>query len=311
VHGIPFFSVIIPLYNRRYRIDAAVASVISQTFTDWELIIVDDCSTDGSWEHIQTYEDKRIHVLRNAMNSERCLTRNKGIQHSKGLYICFLDSDDHHLPHHLELLHRFILQKGRPQAFFFTNAWNEDEHGKRTERHCPDVKDQDLLTYFLRYTVNPQRWAVHREAMCQHLFDPNVNICEDMDTSLRMAAGGIPVFQLTERTTCYVAATDSFTHGAKDKWERELANLERIFARPQLKPKLPARETARLRSMCHYHLAVKCFIAQRNASFFFHCLKSFFLYPTGYNGNTNLSLLAMCIYMTPMVGNILRRLRQS
>ena len=305
---IPFFSIIIPLYNRRHRIDLAVGSVLAQTFTDWELIIVDDGSTDGSWEHIQTYTDTRIRVLRNAENSERCITRNNGIAQAKGQYVCFLDSDDHHLPHHLESLHQCIIKQGSPKAFFFSNAYDEDEQGHRSERHCPDLEVCDPFTYFLRYTVNPQRWAVQREVMRQHLFDPEVNICEDMDTSLRMVAAGVPVFQLKERTTCYVAASDSFTHGASDKWERELANLQRIFARPALQGHLPKKETDRLISMCHYHLSIRAFEREERKAFYHHVFTSFSRCPSGYNGRTNSPMAVMACYMLPVVGPLLRKL---
>lgn len=299
----PFFSIVIPIYNRRHRIDRAAASILAQTFTDWELVIVDDSSTDGSWEHIQTYSDPRIRVLRNPVNSERCVTRNNGIHESKGQYICFLDSDDHHLSEHLEVLHKAIQKKNCPKAFFFTNAWNEDEDGTRTERHCPDFEGQDPFIYFLRYTVNPQRWAVHRQVMTEHLFSPEVTICEDMDTSLRMVAAGIPVFQLKERTTCYVAAADSFTHGASDKWERELFNLKRIIARPELRGKLPRKETNRLLSMEHYHLAIHAFEQCKRGEFYHHAVRSFLLCPAGYNRNTNRPLLVMWLYMIPLVGH--------
>jgi len=307
----PFFSIIIPLYNRRHRIDRAVHSVLAQSFTDWELIIVDDVSTDGSWEHIQTYTDPRIRVLRNAVNSERCISRNNGIAVAKGQFICFLDSDDHHLPHHLKALHDFMMEKGCPEAFFFSIAWDEDEQGNRKERHCPDFESCDPFTYLLRYTVNPQRWAVHRSVMQRHQFDPAINICEDMDTSLRMVAAGVPVFQLKERTTCYVAAADSFTHGASDKWERELANLERIFVRPELKGHLPSKETDRLRSMCHFHLAQRAFVNNDPARVRRHGMRSFLLCPKGYNGKTNRPLAVMLLYATPILGPLAQTLWQT
>lgn len=304
----PFFSTIIPLYNRKHRIDRAVNSIMAQTFTNWELIIVDDASTDGSWEHIQTYTDSRIHTMRNAINSERCVTRNNGIAVARGEYICFLDSDDYHLPNHLEALYSLISTHSKKEAFFFTNTWNEDEQGNRTERHCPNLVEYDPFIYFLRYTVNPQRWAVHRNVMKHTCFDLNVNICEDMDTSLRIVAAGVPVYQLMERTTCYVAATDSFTHGANDKWERELANLKRIFAKPELKNLLPKKETDRLLSMCHFHLAQKAFVKNDLPSVRKHGLRSFVLFPSGYNGKTNKPLAVMILYMLPLAGPLIRTL---
>jgi GT2 family glycosyltransferase len=282
----------------------ALESVRAQTFTDWELIVVDDASTDATEEAVNAFvqKDTRIRYLKNESNLERCISRNRGIEASSGKYICFLDSDDYHLTEHLQKVYNFIQEKGEPEAFFFTNSWDETADGIRTERHCPDFDSLDPFTYFLQYTVNPQRWCVHRNILQQHRFDPEITICEDMDTSLRMVAAGVPVFQLKERTTVYVAAPDSFTHGAKDKWERELDNLEKIFFRAELKGRLPRREKNRLRSMCRYHLARKAFEQGKSWAVWGHGVESFLLYPKGYNGRTNKPLAVMQLYTLPALG---------
>jgi glycosyltransferase involved in cell wall biosynthesis len=304
----PFFSIILPTYNRAHHLAKAVESVVAQTFTDWELIVVDDASTDNTEElvHLFAEKDARIRCLKNQINQERCISRNRGIEEASGKYICFLDSDDYHLPAHLHKLYDFIQEKGEPEAFFFSNAWDESAAGIRTERHCPDFEITDPYTYFLRYTVNPQRWAAHRNVMRTHLFDPAVTICEDMDTSLRMVAAGVKVYQFKERTTVYVAAPDSFTHGASDKWERELSNLKKIFARPDLKGKISRTEINRLRSMCHYHLAVKAFKEGRNGTVWIEGLRSFLLYSPGYNGRTNKPLAVILLYSLYLLGDIIR-----
>lgn len=304
----PYFSLIIPSYNRAHHLAKALESVLAQTFTAWELIVVDDASTDHTGELVKSFaqQDTRIRYLKNDMNQERCVSRNRGIELSSGKYICFLDSDDYHLPEHLQQLYDLITSQGEPEAFFFSNAWDETAEGIRTQRHCPDFDGTDPYTYFLRFTVNPQRWAVHLNVMRSHLFDPAVTICEDMDTSLRMVAAGVPVYQLKERTTVYVAVPDSFTHGASDKWERELTNLEKIFARPELKAKLRRKEKNRLRSMCRYHLTVKAFGQGRKGVAWSEGLRSFLLYPSGYNGRTNISLGVMLLYSIPLLGSFFR-----
>jgi hypothetical protein len=137
-------------------------------------------------------------------------------------------------------------------------------------------------------------------------FDEEVTICEDMDVSLRIVSAGTPVYQLNKRTTAYVAATDSFTHGAKDKWERELINLEKIFARPELKDKLPVIEKNRLRSMCRFHLASKAFISDEKSGVWSNGVKSFFLFPSSYNKKTNKPLFIMLIYSIPLLGSLLK-----
>jgi glycosyltransferase involved in cell wall biosynthesis len=288
----PFFSIILPAFNRERSITKAIESLLEQTFDNWELLIVDDASRDQTASLIAPYlKDQRIKYLRNEINLERCHSRNRGIQESKGQYICFLDSDDYHLPFHLEELVNAIHKQQNQKSFFFTNAYNETESGERSERYCPPYTPKDPFTYFLKYTANPQRWCVHRDIMLEHLFDPDVIICEDMDTSLRMAAAGVPIFQVDERTTVYVAASDSFTHGDPRKWEKELFYLKRIFKKSVLKKHLPCKEKRRLLSMCYFHLGHKEFNRNRYTNAILISIKSFALFPKGYNGKTNKILL--------------------
>ena len=301
----PFFSVIIPLYNREAKIKKAIESVLNQEFQDFEIIVIDDCSRDRSSEIVLGIQDSRISLLRNETNLERCVSRNKGIHQAKGKYICFLDSDDYHLPNHLRLLHQEIIKYNEPKAFLFTNSWNETEEGTRSERTCPSIKGIDLYTYFLKYTVNPQRWAVERSLANEILFDPNVLICEDMDFSLRVVQANYPIYQVNERTTVYVAASDSFTHGDPKKWEKELFYLKLIFAKENLK--LPKNETKRLLSMCYFHLARKNFTLQNNWKTIHHSIRSFFLFPKGYNGKTQKDILIMILYSLFFVQQIRNR----
>lgn len=108
----PFFSIIIATYNRAKYINIAIESVIKQTVTDWELIIVDDGSTDRTRQIISPYlQDKRIKYIYQE-NKERSVARNTGISSSKGEYICFLDSDDYYLPHHLQTFVDYLKNNG-------------------------------------------------------------------------------------------------------------------------------------------------------------------------------------------------------
>lgn len=289
----PYFSIVIPTYNRAHSILKGIKSILSQSFQDFEIIIIDDASKDNTEEVVQEIKDKRVRYFRNEDNLERCHSRNKGIELATGKYICFLDSDDYHLPNHLEILYTSIQAKNEPEAFFFVNAWDETEDGERSERLCPLVEalETNLYTYFLRYTVNPQRWCVHREIFEKVKFDPEVIICEDMDTSLRIAAKDFPIYQIAERSTVYVATSDSFTHGDARKWEKELFYLKRIFAKKELKGKLPVKDQHRLLSMCYFHLSRKTFEKKQRLKTIIYSFKSFFLCYNGYNGKTNKILI--------------------
>lgn len=99
----PLFSVIIPLYNKANYIKKTLKSVLNQSFGDYEIIIIDDGSTDVSLEIIQQFSDSRIHVYKQE-NKGAAAARNFGLKNSTGMLIAFLDADDYWFPNHLEVL---------------------------------------------------------------------------------------------------------------------------------------------------------------------------------------------------------------
>ncbi len=103
----PKFSIIIPLYNKSATIDASIRSVLAQTFTDFELLIVDDGSTDDSVRKAAEFEDARIKIYRKE-NGGVSDARNYGIQHSKSENIGLLDADDIWMPNYLEEINKLI-----------------------------------------------------------------------------------------------------------------------------------------------------------------------------------------------------------
>jgi teichuronic acid biosynthesis glycosyltransferase TuaG len=87
-------SIIIPVYNAEKFINETINTVLNQSYDNWELLLVNDCSTDNSIEIIKKCNDKRIKLINNDKNSGAAITRNNGIKNSNGRYICFLDADD-------------------------------------------------------------------------------------------------------------------------------------------------------------------------------------------------------------------------
>lgn len=89
-------TIITPNYNCERFIDQTIKSVLAQTYSDWEMIIIDDCSTDNSYQIALEYasKDSRIKVIRNEVNSGAAVSRNNALDIAKGEYIAFLDSDD-------------------------------------------------------------------------------------------------------------------------------------------------------------------------------------------------------------------------
>ena len=123
-------SIIMPSYNTALYIEETIQSVLNQTYPNWELIIVDDCSTDNTDEVLEKIKDTRIHYLKNEKNSGAAVSRNKALRKAKGQWIAFLDSDDLWMPNKLEKQIRFMEENG--YAFSYTNYEEIDVNGNKT-----------------------------------------------------------------------------------------------------------------------------------------------------------------------------------
>ena len=121
-------SVIMPSYNTAEYISESIASVRKQSYADWELIIVDDCSTDNTDEIVKSFlSDKRIKYIKNETNSGAAVSRNRALREAKGKWISFLDSDDLWHPEKLEKQIRFMEKNG--YHFSYTNYTEIDKDG--------------------------------------------------------------------------------------------------------------------------------------------------------------------------------------
>lgn len=106
-------SIIMPSWNTGKFIAESIQSVINQTYTNWELLIVDDCSTDDTEQVVKPYlSDKRIKYTKNRENSGAAVTRNRAIRHARGEWVAFLDSDDLWRPEKLEKQVAFMNEHG-------------------------------------------------------------------------------------------------------------------------------------------------------------------------------------------------------
>lgn len=108
----PLVSIIMPSYNTVNFIGESIESVLAQTYQNWELLVVDDCSTDDSVSVIDSYGDSRIKSFVNEKNSGAAETRNRAIREAKGKYIAFLDSDDLWIPEKLQKQILFMEENG-------------------------------------------------------------------------------------------------------------------------------------------------------------------------------------------------------
>ena len=119
----PLFSVIIPLYNKAMYIQETIESVLQQRFTDYEIIVVNDASTDESVQIVTTISDPRISLVENPKNLGLSATRNVGISKAKGSIITLLDADDMWLPNFLETIKN--LHDSFPEASIYGTDYSE------------------------------------------------------------------------------------------------------------------------------------------------------------------------------------------
>jgi glycosyltransferase involved in cell wall biosynthesis len=107
-------SVIMPSYNAEATIDEAILSVLNQDYSHWELIVINDCSSDETEMRVKTFNDPRITLINNITNKGSAFSRNVGLEVAKGNYICFLDSDDYWVSHKLTRQIEILEQSAKP-----------------------------------------------------------------------------------------------------------------------------------------------------------------------------------------------------
>lgn len=122
-------SIITPSYNTARFLRGTIECVLAQTYTNWEMLIVDDCSTDDTDDVVASFPDARIRYFKNERNSGAAYSRNFALRQARGRWIAFLDSDDLWLPEKLEKQIRFMEENG--YAFSYTNYVEMDEDGNR------------------------------------------------------------------------------------------------------------------------------------------------------------------------------------
>lgn len=145
-------SIITPVYNAEEFIVQTIESVQAQTYSDWELLLIDDCSTDSSAELIKSFtdNDNRIRYVKLNKNSGAAVTRNTGLAMAKGRYIAFLDSDDIWKPDKIERQLKLMKQKKTPFSYTAIEMIDENSNLIKGKRR---VKETCEYKYLLHNTI--------------------------------------------------------------------------------------------------------------------------------------------------------------
>ena len=185
---LPKVTVFIPAYNREKYIGDAIESVLAQTYTDFEILLIDDGSTDSTVEIMGSYTDPRLRIIRNEKNLGIPKTRNKGIENARGQYIAMLDSDDRAYPTRLEKQVAFL---DRNPDFAQVGSWCRmmDEQGrplKKTKRQpiLPDDIDAQLL---FRCSLSNRSIMGRTELLREFGYRNDFPRCQDYDLHVKLA----------------------------------------------------------------------------------------------------------------------------
>ncbi|WP_046758389.1 glycosyltransferase family 2 protein [Kordia jejudonensis] len=186
----PLFSVIIPLYNKAMYIQETIESVLQQRFTDFEIIVVNDASTDESVQLVKNISDPRISIIENPQNLGLSATRNVGISHASGTVIALLDADDIWLPNYLKTIKH--LYETFPEASLYGTDYSEiytsneaiapkkniSSALKGTAFVVPDFFEANMF----QPIFNPSCLAF-KKSICSdgNFFNPKITFSEDID----------------------------------------------------------------------------------------------------------------------------------
>jgi glycosyltransferase involved in cell wall biosynthesis len=188
--SMPKVSVIIPTYNRATSLVSAVNSVLSQTFQDFEIIIVDDASKDDTEEVVRGIADRRIKYLRHETNKREAGARNTGVTSASGEYIAFLDDDDEWLPDKLKLQVELLDGSSSVVGAVYSGSFRIDsESGRTLDQYIPTKTGnifKDLS--FRNWVGTPSTVLLRRECFERvGLFDSAIVFGPDYDMWIRVA----------------------------------------------------------------------------------------------------------------------------
>lgn len=185
----PLVSVVIPVFNGEKTIRETIESVLNQTLTDFELLVINDGSQDGTLDIVERIPDSRIQVF-SYPNAGQSTSRNRGIEIAKGDYISFIDADDLWTPDKLEAQLQALQANPKAGVAYSWTDWI-DESSQLLGKGSYNTEQGAVFTKLLLndFVANGSNVLIRRQALTEvGGFDPSVTPAEDWDLWLRLAA---------------------------------------------------------------------------------------------------------------------------
>jgi glycosyltransferase involved in cell wall biosynthesis len=291
----PFFSIVIPAYNRAFILPKTIESIQKQTFSDYEIIVVDDGSKDNTREVVSSIPDLKLkYIYQN--NAERSAARNNGVRNAKGQYVCFLDSDDFYLENHLQVLFDSIANNAFDKAMYFV----ECNHLQKGVISTPElaVKDTDWFTYFFRHSVVPARVCIEKSILQEFTFDEQTVIVEDTVLWCNIATK-YPIHHVQKNTVLYHLHDDNSVLIEKNCFQPRLEGLQRMFDNPKLRNLVPKASRLDVLSACYFGIARHYELKKEFRPMLFNLMKSISLTPFSVTTKKKIYMIYAYVFKKP------------
>ena len=261
------FSVIIPTYKRRIKLQRAINSVLSQTYKNWEILVIDNFSEDGTNEMIKNYCNNKIKILHIKNNGCIAKSRNLGVKKAKGKFIAFLDSDDYWFKDKLNCCNQ-VLIKNKEAKFIYHNMYINNKIFNFISKSISYFRQVKLPVYedlIINGSAFPTSSVVLDKKIFKriNMFDTNKNLItwEDYDAWIRFS-------KISNNFICINKILGVYTYDN----ENTLNNKRQILNINSFRKKYFIREYKKKGSWCYYALFISYFKEKKYKSalnFFF------------------------------------------
>lgn len=205
-------SIITPVYNCEKLLSKTIESVINQTYTDWEMLLVDDCSLDNSADIVKKYmkKDSRIKYFKLKENSGAAIARNKALKESKGRFIAYLDADDLWKNEKLEKQVNFMLRNN--YAFTCTDYEKIDESGKSLNKIVRIPKKVNYNLFLRNTIIQTVGVMVDTKLTGRNLLQmPNIRRRQDAATWCQLLKNGFDCYECPGNLSYYRVVSNSLS----------------------------------------------------------------------------------------------------
>ena len=227
----PKISVIMSVYNGEAYLSEAIDSILNQTFADWELIVINDCSTDGTSEILKRYEamDSRVKVYTNEVNLRLPSSLNKAMSYAQGKYIARMDADDICLPQRLEKQYGFM--EKNPDIHLSSCRFMELKDGVVSSGGCGGKGDRESVKALLLVT-NPilHPGIIAKADVIKGLeYDKTLTCTEDMELWTRFAMLNYNIEIMPEYLMIYRLHDKQITGTTLEKQHKEIVSIQKKY----------------------------------------------------------------------------------